>query len=177
MAENLNFETDSSYCYNDSAKYCSKYGRLYAWTAAMDSVGTWSTNGKGCGYGKACSPTYPVQGVCPSGWHLPTKAEFETLFTAVGGRSIAGQKLKSATGWRAYSVITNEDAFAFSALPAGSRIGYGSYEFEEYYAVFWSSTEVSSDSAYYMRLDCDNDGAYLFARDKYNGFSVRCLKD
>ena len=72
MAENLNLETDYSYCYNDSAEYCGKYGRLYTWAAAMDSVGTWSTNGKGCGYGNVCSATYPVRGVCPEGWHLPS---------------------------------------------------------------------------------------------------------
>ncbi|WP_290947518.1 FISUMP domain-containing protein [Fibrobacter sp.] len=49
MAENLNYETANSYCYNDSAKYCNKYGRLYTWAAAMDSAGTLSTNGYGCG--------------------------------------------------------------------------------------------------------------------------------
>ena len=75
MAENLNYaylqrtsELDSSsFCYNDSVEYCDKYGRLYTWAAAMDSAGTWSTNGKDCGYDVECSPTYPVRGVCPSG--------------------------------------------------------------------------------------------------------------
>ncbi|ACX76058.1 conserved domain protein [Fibrobacter succinogenes subsp. succinogenes S85] len=72
MAENLNYETENSYCYNDTASYCDKYGRLYEWSAAMDSAGTWSMNGKGCGYNKTCSPTYPVRGVCPQGWRLLT---------------------------------------------------------------------------------------------------------
>ena len=95
------FTSDStSWCYNDDASNCSKYGRLYTWAAAMDSVGTLSTNGKGCGYGTTCSPTYPVRGICPEGWHLPTKAEFETLFTAVGGQSTASKVLKSTSGWR-----------------------------------------------------------------------------
>ena len=49
MAENLNFETDKSTCYGISVEYCDKYGRLYTWAAAMDSAGTWSTNGMGCG--------------------------------------------------------------------------------------------------------------------------------
>ena len=78
MAENLNYETANSYCYKDSAKYCAKYGRLYTWAAAMDSAGAWSSNGKGCGDGTTCSPTYPLRGVCPSGWHLPTVDEFTT---------------------------------------------------------------------------------------------------
>ena len=59
MAQNLSYaylqptdELDSSsFCYNNSAEYCAKYGRLYLWSAAMDSVGTWSLDGKGCGYG------------------------------------------------------------------------------------------------------------------------------
>ena len=69
-----NYTSDStSWCYKDDANNCSKYGRLYTWVAAMDSVGTWSTNGKGCGYNKTCSPTYPVRGICPEGWHLPTE--------------------------------------------------------------------------------------------------------
>ncbi len=116
MAENLNYAyTDvpyrfsneildrtyisdsTSWCYGDDPANCAKYGRLYTWAAAMDSVGEWSTNGKGCGYGKECSAS-PVRGVCPKGWHLPSQSEWEALFTAVGDSSTAGSKLKSATG-------------------------------------------------------------------------------
>ena len=173
----LDYTSDStSWCYKDSASYCTKYGRLYTWAAAMDSVGTWSTNGKGCGYGTTCSPTYPVRGICPEGWHLPTKAEFKTLFTAVGGHSTAGKMLKSATGWTAYSGITNEDAFAFSALPAGYRDNYGNKD-NEYNAIFWSSTENNSSYAYLMYLDYSEDDAHLIIYNKDFGFSVRCLKD
>ena len=46
MAQNLNYETDNSFCYNDSASYCEKIGRLYLWSAAMDSVGEWSADRK-----------------------------------------------------------------------------------------------------------------------------------
>ena len=190
MAENLNYAyTDvpykrldytsdsTSWCYKDDANNCSKYGRLYTWAAAMDSVGTWSTNGKGCGYNKTCSPTYPVRGVCPEGWHLPDSTEWATLFAAVGGLSIAGQKLKFATGWTTKSGITNEDAFAFSALPTGGRDYYGSYDGEGNYADFWSSTEDGSYNAYYMFLYYYYGGAHLGYNGKYDGFSVRCLKD
>ncbi len=177
MAQNLNYETANSYCYADNASYCSKYSRLYTWAAAMDSVGTWSANSKGCGKGKACSPTYPVQGVCPSGWHLPTKAEFETLFTAVGGQSTAGKMLKSTTGWKAYRGIINEDAFAFSALPAGYRNNDGDYSVEGDDAYFWSSTEGNSNNAYLMDLNYYFGDAYLDFNYKDYGFSVRCLKD
>ena len=173
MAENLNFETDNSFCYNDSASYCEKYGRLYTWAAAMDSVGEWSTNGKVCGSGKTCSPTYPVRGVCPEGWHLPSKAEWATLFNAVGGQTTAGMVLKSTSGWNSRGNGT--DAFGFSALPAGIRNYNGNYEDEGLYAFFWSSTE--GKYAYYVILYYSRDLAYLYDNFRGNGVSVRCLKD
>lgn len=174
MAENLNYETSNSYCYNDSASYCIKYGRFYTWAAAMDSVGTWSTNGKGCGYTKTCSPTYPVRGVCPEGWHLPDSTEWATLFTAVGGQSTAGKVLKSTSGWN--SSGNGTDAFAFSALPAGHRNFKVYYNYEGNIANFWSSTE-NGYNAYFMGLNCHRDDADLKYNYKLDGFSVRCLKD
>ena len=174
MAENINYETDSSFCYGDTLANCTKYGRLYTWAAAMDSVGIWSTNGKGCGYGTTCSPTYPVRGVCPEGWHLPTTAEFKTLFTAVDGQSTAGKVLKSTSGWN--SSGNGTDAFAFSALPAGYRNDYGDYFYEGDNAYFWSSTEDNSKFACNMYLYYDDGNAYMY-NYKYYGFSVRCLKD
>ena len=182
MAQNLNYETANSYCYNDNASNCTKYGRLYTWAAAMDSVGTWSANGKGCGYAKTCTPTYPVRGVCPTGWHLPTQAEFETLFsavetlfTAVGGFSTAGKMLKSTSGWNRSG--NGSDAYSFSVLPAGYRNDDGSYYNEHYSAYFWSSREYSSDNVVNMYLYYSDDSAYLGSRDKNYGYSVRCVKD
>ncbi len=176
MAENLNYETDNSFCYNDSAEYCEKYGRLYTWAAAMDSAGTWSTNGKGCGYGKTCSPTYPVRGVCPEGWRLLTRTEWETLFNAVGGQSVAGTKLKSTSGWNGNGNGT--DAFSFSALPAGYRYYNGDFSYEGSDAYFWSFSEYSSFTAFYVSLGYDYDYASLLSYEiKYYGFSVRCVKD
>ena len=180
MAENLNFETDSSFCYNDSAEYCEKYGRLYTWAAAMDSAGTWSTNGKGCGYGKTCSVASTgsatlIRGVCPDGWHLPTQTEWNTLFATVGGSSVAGTKLKSTSGWN--SSTNGTDAFGFSALPAGYRIPSGYFFTGGYSANFWSSTEYGSYNAYYMYLGHNNDYASLDGLRKDYRFSVRGLKD
>ena len=175
MAENLNYETDNSFCYNDSAEYCEKYGRLYTWAAAMDSAGTWSTNGKGCGYDQTCSPTYPVRGVCPEGWHLPDTTEWNALFTAVGGQLTAGKVLKSTSGW--YSSGNGTDAYSFSALPAGSRYDYGDFDYDGYHAYFLSATELYSVLAYLMYLYYYNEYAYLDYNFKDFGFSVRCLRD
>ena len=180
MAENLNFETDKSFCYNDSVEYCEKFGRLYTWAAAMDSVGTWSANGKGCGEGVTCNVASMgsatlVRGVCPEGWHLPDTTEWSTLFTAVGGSSVAGTKLKSTSGW--YNSGNGTDAFSFSALPAGNRNSNGNYSHEGDNAFFWSSTEFNSNRAYHMNLYYGYDGALLDYSNEGNGYSVRCLQD
>ena len=151
MAENLNYKTANSFCYEDKASNCEKYGRLYLWDAALKA--------------------------CPEGWHLPTKAEFETLFTAVGDSSVAGKMLKSTSGWTAQIGFTNEDAFGFSALPAGYRYFNGEYFIEGSGTLFWNSTEDYGSFAYYVGIDFNDDSALLLAGDKDNGFSVRCLKD
>ena len=174
MAENLNYETANSYCYDDSAEYCDKYGRLYTWAAAMDSAGIWSTNGKGCGYGNTCSVASKasatlVRGVCPEGWHLPTQTEWKNLFTAVGGSSVAGIKLKSTSGWNS----NGSDTFLFS----GHRYNDGRYASEGGRAYFWSSSEYNSDYAYSMHLYYNDDGVSLVGNPKDYGFSVRCVKD
>ena len=191
MAENLNYaytavpfkykwgkweypSDSTSWCYGDDPANCAKYGRHYTWAAAMDSVGEWSANGKGCGTDKTCSPTYPVRGICPEGWHLPTKAEWNALFAAVGDESTAGKVLKSQTGW--YSNGNGTDAFGFSALPAGWEDD-GDFSYDGNYAVFWSSTEDDSYGAYYVALLYGYDIAYLDDGYKYYGFSVRYLKD
>ena len=189
MAENLNYayiddpfdyegvtSDSTSWCYDNVPVNCDKYGRLYTWSAAMDSAGSWSTNGKGCGYNKTCSPTYPVRGVCPEGWHLPTQTEWNTLFTSVGGSSTAGTKLKSTSGWNHSG--EGSDAFGFSALPAGNRGDNGIYGSEGDHAFFWSSTEYGNSSAYNMYLFYGRDDVYLcYESSKRVGYSVRCIQD
>jgi uncharacterized protein (TIGR02145 family) len=118
---------------------------------------------------------------CPSGWHLPSKSDFETLITKVADIFIermaqAGKKLKSASGWGENGY--GEDAFGFSALPAGSYY-HGAFNDDGYYALFWSATEIGSDRAYSMYMKHDYDGVFLDdeGNEKILGFSVRCLKD
>ena len=190
MAENLNYaytgvpykykdntSDSTSWCYDNDPTNCTKYGRLYTWSAAMDSVGTWSANGKGCGYGVQCTPTYPVRGICPEGWHLPNDTEWDTLFVAVGGSKVAGSVLKSQTGWDNNGNGT--DAFGFSALPAGYRYNYeGQFLYAGSEASFWSSLDNHSQFTRKMRLDeikCDN--GCLDDEEKSVAISVRCVKD
>ncbi|ACX76520.1 putative lipoprotein [Fibrobacter succinogenes subsp. succinogenes S85] len=127
MAQNLNYRgyifptamRDSlSYCYNDS---CLKYGRYYTWAAAMDSAAIFSTGGKNCGYfsyDTICKPKYPVQGICPYGWHLPTIEEWRLLVTTVGGEDVAGQILGATTGWWLNNE-KNKNSVNFDIFPTG----------------------------------------------------------
>lgn len=183
MAENLNYADSSktpslkgkNWCYGDEPKNCDVAGRLYSWAAAIDSVNLANdaTNPLDCGYGKTCGLTGKVQGICPSGWHLPSYDEWNALFTAVGGSSTAGTKLKSQTGWTAYS---GTDAFGFSALPAG-YYNYGDFHYDGFSAYFWSSTEGGGGGAYRMALGYYDDKGLLYYDIKYYGFSVRCIKN
>ncbi|SHK42745.1 major paralogous domain-containing protein [Fibrobacter intestinalis] len=175
MAENLNYAynegTAQSYCYNNSADSCAKYGRLYLWSAAMDSAAVFG----GCGYGSTCgagSATTEVRGVCPAGWHLPSRAEFETLFAAVGGQDVAGTVLKSTSGWMEDGNGT--DVYGFSALPAG-YYNDGNFFNVGSNATFWSATEGSSNYAYAWYLSAGS--AYLNGLNKGNGSAVRCLRN
>ena len=161
MAENLNYETPDSYCYNDSSKYCDKLGRLYKWLGE-DSSGTWFDNGD-------------YQRVCPSGWHLPTKAEFETLIKMVGGDSVASKKLKSTSGW--FDGGNGTDDYAFTAYPSGYRGETGGFYYEDSYAYFWSSTEYDRGSFYVMVLNYNDDIATFWDSNKSMSYSVRCVKD
>jgi len=177
MAENLNYangvKTPSlngrNWCCDDKPANCNVGGRLYTWAAAIDSVKT------GCGYGSTCSPTLPVQGICPTGWHLPSNVEWNTLFTAVGGSDIAGKVLKSQSDW--YSNGNGTDTFGFSALPAGYRSRSGEFIHEGSFAYFWSSTEYNSYHAYRIYLGYGSDDPNLDYNYKYIGYSVRCVKD
>ena len=189
MAENLNFDPgqggsddakyDWSWCYKDNADNCVKYGRLYTWAAAIDSVklATDVENPLDCGYGKVCglasadSATL-IQGICPNGWHLPSETEWEKLFEVVGGQSTAGNVLKSQTGWESKN---GTDAFGFSAVSAGHRNVFGAYNGNAAY--FWGSTEANRYYACRMYLEYNYDNAALTRYDKFLGHSVRCVKD
>ena len=197
MAENLSYNYDwgsaKSFCYEDDSTNCDHYGRLYTWSAVMDSAGLFSTNGMGCGNKKECSPQYPIQGVCPEGWHVPSKEEFITLLEAVGGVQNkdkdwqwenAGLMLKSTTEWEIYLQQSGNgtDAFGFSAFPAG----YWAYPLDlgnrKSYLMgeetkFASSTQNdrSNDHAFFMTLGTDNH-AEMYSSSKTDANSIRCLK-
>lgn len=175
MAENLDYKTKNSWCGGGSGSIegdCSKYGRFYTWASAVGK------SESECGYDHVCSlPSETVQGVCLSGWHLPSKTEWKTLFDAVDGQSTAGTKLKSTSGW--YKSGDGTDAFGFSAFPAGHRSRDGLFNGDGEWAEFWSATEGSKYVAYSMVLRYDDKEANMPSKGRFKefGYAVRCLKD
>lgn len=201
MAENLNYaytgvkylsgefaihSSDStSWCYDDNPKNCDRYGRLYTWSAAIDSVALAkdTTNPQICGYGKVCSLPSPFRGICPESWHLPTKAEWEALINSVGGFDLAVSALLSTSSW--CGGVNGSNTYGFSVLPSGHYLGnsYGLFELSCYFAEFWTTDEYDGE--------CCNDGFYSYflrfypylnitslgAGNKDYGYSIRCVKD
>ena len=170
MAENLNYfdiegassSIKNDWCYWDKPENCESAGRLYTWKVA--------------------------QRICPEGWRLPSNEDWIALLTAVGADSLneilwkGSSKLKSMSGWE--NDGSGTDDFGFTALPAGKKFftkvqdgftGHGCT------ALMWASTEAeggAADSlAFRMELDCSNDNVTINTTKKYDGLSVRCVKE
>ena len=157
MAENLNYASDSSWCYRDTASYCAKYGRLYNWDAAMKA--------------------------CPAGWRMPAREDWMGLFQTADFRTL-GNKLKSKTGWAQSGNRTDgngtdgngTDDFGFSALPGGTKSQY-SYGNAGREGRWWMSTEASRTGAFSQSLESDYPDAKESAYEKVRGLSVRCVEE
>jgi uncharacterized protein (TIGR02145 family) len=155
MAENLNYppKTGNSWCYNNSADSCKKFGRLYDWETAKT--------------------------VCPAGWKLPDTADWRKLVKTAGGQEIAGEKLKSTSGWKGAKGDGNgADVYGFSALPGGYRDSDGSFYHAGGNGCWWTATEVNSDNAYFRGIYSGQDNV---SENNYGyknvGDSVRCVKE
>lgn len=158
MAENMKILTGNSCCYNYDLENCETYGMLYDWETAMT--------------------------VCPTGWHLPSADEFQQLADYLGGDEVAGGKIKSTgtieegTGlWYAHEKGSATNETGFTAHPGGFRNTDGNFDLIGRNAGWWSSTEVSSDTASTRVLSyscADFDHGYS---NKKCGLSVRCLRD
>lgn len=191
MAQNLNYhytnfwsdgELDTlSACFDDKESYCEKFGSLYQWAVALDIDGVFSSSMTmydwwgNCITGSDCSPIYPVQGLCPSGWHLPDTTEFQTLFAAVGGAETAAKKLKSTKCWEVVEPAANE--FGFSLRSTGyyswsSSAPHGYYHNECSQTLLWTSSPTVRMTFYHSYdhavIDTYRDKSYI---------SIRCLKN
>ena len=149
MAENLNYDASGSKCYDNQPANCEEYGRLYNWATAKNA--------------------------CPSGWHLPSKVEYETLDKYVGDQNVAGKKLKAKSGWTKNGNGT--DDYGFSALPGGVGYPGGSFDFIGLNGLWWGATELNASFAYYRYMYYDISDMVRYSFSKSCLFSVRCLQD
>lgn len=115
--------------------------------------------------------------LCPTGWHVPTDAEWLILTTYLGGESVAGDKLKEigTTHWSSSNAgVTN--ITGFTAVPGGLR-GYGPFYSKGDYGCWWTTSEINTDYSLYRYM---NYGDKSVMKNNYmmrTGLSVRCLRD
>jgi uncharacterized protein (TIGR02145 family) len=142
------------------------YGVLYNWPAAMN--GALSNEGNPSG----------VQGVCPTGWHLPSMAELSELEAYVGGYGVAGGKLKEAGLSHWISPNTGAtDEFDFRALPAGYRHPTSVFSVLGEWGYLWSTSQFDSEIAYGKQFNNASTEFFGYIYHKDWGFSVRCVKN
>lgn len=176
MAENLNIGTkiDSTLspsnnaiiekqCYHDQDSLCEIYGGLYQWFEMMQYNYMEGT-----------------QGICPTGWHLPTWTEWWNLINYLGGTAAAGGKMKEVGygHWFEPNIgATNESGF--TALPGGMHSPGQAYQGLGYSGKFWSSTQYPPDlrAGSFGLSGITESILPATVTSKYNQFSVRCVKD
>jgi uncharacterized protein (TIGR02145 family) len=148
--------TTGAWCYyNNDAAIGAKYGKLYNWYAVNDP-----------------------RGLAPQGWHIPTDAEWTTVGTFLGGKSVAGGKLKEVgtLNWQIpNNYATNESGF--SGLPGGYRNYDGPFYFVGSDGFWWSATVNFSISAWFFNLNYEFGDLGRGNNLKSHGLSVRCLRD
>jgi uncharacterized protein (TIGR02145 family) len=148
--------TTPGYCWygNDPIVYKENFGALYNWFTV--------NTGK----------------LCPIGWHVPTDTEWSVLTEFLGGKVIAGGKLKDADTvyWlNPNTGATNETGF--TALPGGYRFGYDYFYLMGSNGFWWVSTEYTKSSAWSRSMGYNYSNINRYFLNKQNGFSVRCLHD
>jgi uncharacterized protein (TIGR02145 family) len=159
------------YCYSDLESNCDIYGGLYQWAEMVLYL-----NGATNTTNWSPSPTGNVQGICPTGWHLPSNGEWNTLSNFLGGGAIAGGKMKESGFSHWVSPNTGAtNSSGFTGLPGGDRY-VGSFVNIGSYAFFWSLTPQATNTAWYTRLDFNNTVSNLFEDARADGFSVKCVK-
>ena len=188
MAENLNYgDTEKmpylanhSWCYEDIEENCKLAGRLYSWSAAIDSVALAnSSQPVTCGDGVYCKVPYQTQGVCPDGWYLPFDSDWEKLIRNAGG-SQSGKNLKSKVGWK--NGGNGDDIYGFSVMPAGYRYSGKFYSSAGLLTHFWSASlyyleDVGRTTAETKLFEHDYNGLVRSSVSKATGgIYVRCLK-
>jgi uncharacterized protein (TIGR02145 family) len=139
------------------------------------------------------STTPGVKGICPTGWHLPTDAEWTTLTNFVNNQQSyqcnstsgwIGKAMADSTKWTSSTTIcaignnlSLNNATGFSCLPGGYRHFDGYFYSVKTNGNWWTSTEIDNDYAWFRHLFYDFREVYQYSYNKEYGFNVRCLQD
>jgi uncharacterized protein (TIGR02145 family) len=179
MKKNLDYNAPGSVCLDNNSSNCTKYGRLYDWATAMGLDASCNS--------VSCSSQIGAKhrGICPSGWHIPSDADWEILVDLAGGEEIAGKKLKAKSGWNDYYGQSGNgtDVYGFSASLGRRSVGNlnsggdGLPQGAGNYGDWWSATEYNGYRAYNRFMSYDSEDAHWNSNDKSFLFSVRCLQD
>ena len=136
--------------YNNDISNNSNFGKLYNWYAVSD-----------------------VRGLCPTGWHVATDADWTSLSANYGTDAVAGKELKATALWTTPN--TNTNSSGFGALPGGGR---GSLNFGDLFNKgFWWTNTAYSSAAWARRMEFSSNTLIRYSEDTKYGFSVRCVKD
>ena len=154
MAENLNYNpgTGNSICYDGQTSNCTTYGRLYDWSTAKT--------------------------VCPTGWHLPSNADWDVMKAYINDDYTEGKKLKATSGWSSYNGVSGNgtDEYGFSALPGGYGGSDGDF-YSSNYGAWWIATESYYDFAFVRYMGYEYRDVISSHNVKSNLLSVRCVQD
>ncbi len=148
--------------YGDNPSNNADYGKLYSWYSVV--------NGASSG---------TIQGICPTGWHLPSNTEWETLANYLGGVDVAGTKLKeeSTSHWK-FSNFPGSNISKFTGLPGGNRNQNGSFSGNlETTGYYWSSSEDTPSTVWVRALIYNEKTFQSIDFEKTKAFSVRCIKN
>jgi uncharacterized protein (TIGR02145 family) len=180
MAENLNYDAEGSKCYDNSEDNCTTYGKLYNWMKAMALPAE-------CLSGNCDSQIVAQhQGICPTGWHIPSDVEWKVLMQYVApactptistGCINMSTLLKTTSGWDDFNGKTSNgtDAYGFAALPGGIGNFNGSFSLVGNDGNWWSAVTSTQNNAYVMLFN--SNAASLNTRIKNSSISVRCVKN
>lgn len=148
------------YCYNNDNSNCAEYGGLYIFEEMMNQQPPGG------------------QGICPEGWHVPMKAQWDTLIAFSGGTFVAGQNLKEAGATHWCTTNTGNNTSGFSALGAGF-VSLFSYLDLNHNTSFWTSNPGNNfiDKAWKIWMTCETSGTLVHEWPKGDALSVRCIKD
>jgi len=158
--------TTGAWCYyNNSTSNGTTYGKLYNWYAVA-------------GIHDVASAANPAlrKNLAPTGWHVPTDAEWTILTNCLGGETVAGGKMKATTGWTAPNAAATNSS-GFTGLPGGYRLSFGTFNSVGGFGFWWSASESDTTYAWNRDLEYDNGNAGRIDNEKGSGLSVRCLRD